>query len=158
MDMEQDMINRLKEILDYFKLSPSKLADELSINRSRLSHILNGRNNLTLEVVQGILTKYNSINPEWLLFGSGSMIRAGAESDPRDLFQFAEINKKKRQSNTDVEIVEVPQSIDKDVKENANLSDSSEANKKVKDKDVKSSIKRITVYFNNNEFQDFISD
>jgi transcriptional regulator with XRE-family HTH domain len=57
--MEQEIIKRLKEMLVYLKLSPSKLADEISINRSRLSHILNGRNNPTLEVIQGILVKYN---------------------------------------------------------------------------------------------------
>jgi transcriptional regulator with XRE-family HTH domain len=161
--MEQDMINRLKEILDYFKLSPSKLADELSINRSRLSHILNGRNNPTLEVVQGILTKYNALNPEWVLFGTGSMIKTGVETDPNDLFQFAEINKKKKlpavdKVNTETSAVQEIEEVLKT--DQIELPGVATPEVRVKNKEPKGNgaIKRITVYFSNNEYQDFISE
>jgi transcriptional regulator with XRE-family HTH domain len=161
--MEEDMINRLKEIMDYFKLSPSKLADELSINRSRLSHILNGRNNPTLEVVQGILTKYNALNPEWVLFGTGSMIKTGVETDPNDLFQFAEINKKKKQpavdkTNTETSVIQEIEEVLKTDK--VELPGMATPEVRVKNKELKGNgaIKRITVYFSNNEYQDFISE
>jgi len=153
--MEQEIINRIKEILDYYKLSPSKLADELSINRSRLSHILNGRNNPTLEVIKGILTKYNSLNPDWLLFGNGSMIRSGVETDPKDLFQFAEINKKKRQPVVDIEIKEITLKPDKESSQTTVQINSPE---KINEKNEKGLIKRVTVYFSDNEYQDFISE
>ena len=156
------MIKRLKEIMDYFKLSPSKFADELSINRSRLSHILNGRNNLTLEVVQGILTKYHVLNAEWVLFGTGTMIKSGVEIDPNDLFQFAEINMRKKQSIVDKGISETSASpnielIPKPEKIELQQEVTSEMNFKNREPKGNSEIKRITVYFSNNEYQDFIS-
>jgi transcriptional regulator with XRE-family HTH domain len=155
--MEQEMIQRLKLILDYFKLSPSKLADELSINRSRLSHILNGRNNPTLEVIQGVLNRYNAVNPDWLLFGKGEMIRKDVETDPRDLFQFAELNKKTRQQKVNIAVKEeadIP-TVEPDQADEMPKPAKESTKNEVKGK---STIKRITVYFNNNEYQDFISE
>ena len=146
------MIKRLKEIIDYYKISPSKLADEISMNRSRVSHILNGRNNPSLEVIQQILIKYNDINPDWLLFGHGAMIRAGIEPDPRDLFQYAEINKKKTQPDTNSEktafsgTVNTETIIKKEVEENSRISNVET------EKSDNFKIKRITVYYNNNEY------
>jgi transcriptional regulator with XRE-family HTH domain len=154
--MEQDIIKRLKEILDYFKIVPSKLADEISINRSRLSHILNGRNNLTLEVVQGILNKYNEISPDWLLFGQGAMIRPGIAADPKDLFQYAEMNKRKK-----LAVVE------RDKPEESTVPEKESQTPFVTKEDISikktestsgKAIKRITVYFSNNEYQDFRSE
>lgn len=156
--MEQEMIKRLKELLDYHKLSPSKLADDISINRSRLSHILNGRNNPTLEVIQGILNKYNDINPDWLLFGQGSMIRPGIETDPKDLFQYAEINKKKRQTTTEKEkaIITTIETSDSVAKDEVEVT----SNKTIAtdERPSKGHIKKIIVYFSNNEYQEFITD
>jgi transcriptional regulator with XRE-family HTH domain len=153
--MEQEMIKRLKEMMDYFKISPSKLADEITMNRSRLSHILNGRNNPSLEVIQAILIKYNDINPDWLIFGSGAMIRLGIEPDPRDLFQYAELNKKKKQPVTDSEKTAISGSMNtdkgiiKEIEEEPRIS----VAETEKSDDYK--IKRITVYYRNNEYQDF---
>ena len=155
--MEQEMINRLKEILVYYKLTPSKLADEISINRSRLSHILNGRNNPTLEVIQGILNKHSDINPDWLLFGQGTMIRHGIEPDPKDLFQLGELNKKRKQPITDLDKPELTSSEDTESltkKEKADLHEISAEKSKTS---ASVPIKRITVYFANNEYQDFSS-
>jgi hypothetical protein len=154
--MEQDLKNRLVEVIEYFKLTPSMLADEISINRSRLSHILNGRNNPTLEVIQGILLKYNDLNPDWLLFGQGNMIRSGIEQTPKDLFQFAELNKKKKQQITET----ISESVIS--KESNDLSTEKEDIRpeigytgKIEGLS-RSKIKRITVYFSDNEYKDFI--
>lgn len=156
--MEQEMIKRLKEILEYFKLSPSKLADEISINRSRLSHILNGRNNPTLEVIQEILIKYNDINPDWLLFGNGSMIRPGIEPDPRDLFQYAELNKKRKRPIVDKDQTDISDSVAIESITNQEDEDSPEISVKKIERPANNSIKRITVYFKNNDYQDFLSE
>jgi transcriptional regulator with XRE-family HTH domain len=156
--MEQEMIRRLKEMLAYLKLSPSNLADAISINRSRLSHILNGRNNPTLEVITGILNKYNEINPDWLLFGIGPIIRPGIERDPKDLFQYAELNKKKKQPAMNEGGEEVTSQADP---ESALQKEENIPADKPVDKPtigIKSPIKRITVYFGNNVYQDFNSD
>lgn len=156
--MEQDMIKRLKEILEYFKLSPSKLADEISINRSRLSHLLNGRNNPTLEVVQEILNKYSDINPDWLLFGHGSMIRPGIEPDPRDLFQNAELNKKRKRPIIDLDKADISGHEVIELQTKKEETDTIETTVDKIERSEPGSIKRITVYFKNNEYQDFVSE
>jgi transcriptional regulator with XRE-family HTH domain len=156
--MEQDMIKRLKVIIDYFKISPSKLADDISMNRSRLSHILNGRNNPSLEVIQQILIKYNDINPDWLLFGHGAMIRPGIEHDPRDLFQYAEINKNKKQADTDRKKTESSGTVNTETAIKKEVEEDSRISVVETEKSDNFKIKRITVYYSKNEYQDFTSE
>lgn len=69
------MLDRILKIMDYNKFTPSEFADVLEIDRSRLSHILNGRNNPSLEIVMKILEKFPEISSDWLLFGSGNMLK-----------------------------------------------------------------------------------
>lgn len=71
------MKDRIKKIMDEEDLSPAKFADQLHINRAVVSHILNGRNNPSLDVVTKILTEKDYINADWLLNGSGSMYKEG---------------------------------------------------------------------------------
>ena len=71
------MKDRIKEIMENENLSPAKFADQLEINRAVVSHILNGRNNPSLDVVTKILSEMNYINSDWLLNGIGSMYKEG---------------------------------------------------------------------------------
>src|SRR5690554_4282945 len=75
------MKDRIKIIMENENLTPAKFADRLQINRAIVSHILNGRNNPSLDVVTRILTEMNYINPEWLLNGTGSIYKEGVDSD-----------------------------------------------------------------------------
>ena len=67
------MKDRIKLIMDSEHLAPSEFADKLQIGRAVISHILNGRNNPSLDVVTRILTNFKEINPDWLLGGTGQM-------------------------------------------------------------------------------------
>jgi transcriptional regulator with XRE-family HTH domain len=69
------MTDRIQTILSSLNLSPSQLADQISVQRSSLSHILSGRNKPSLDFVTKVLTSYPQIDPDWLLFGKGSMLR-----------------------------------------------------------------------------------
>jgi transcriptional regulator with XRE-family HTH domain len=69
------MLDRILKIMDYNKFTPSEFADALEIDRSRLSHILNGRNKPSLEIVTKILEKFPEINSDWLLLGFGDMLK-----------------------------------------------------------------------------------
>ncbi len=51
------MKDRIKQIIDQEHLSPSSFADKLQLGRAVVSHILNGRNNPSLDVVTRILSK-----------------------------------------------------------------------------------------------------
>ena len=69
------MKERIKAIMEAEKMTPARFADSLHIGRAVVSHILNGRNNPSLDVITRILTNIPSINSEWLLTGSGSMYK-----------------------------------------------------------------------------------
>lgn len=60
-------------------LTPAKFADRLQINRAVISHILNGRNNPSLDVVSKILSEMPYINPEWLINGTGETYKNGVD-------------------------------------------------------------------------------
>jgi transcriptional regulator with XRE-family HTH domain len=63
-------------------LSPSQLADQISVQRSSLSHILSGRNKPSLDFVTKVLASYPEISSDWLLFGKGTMIRKTRNEKP----------------------------------------------------------------------------
>ncbi len=71
------MKDRIKLIMEKENLPPAKFADKLQVNRAVISHILNGRNNPSLDVVTKILGEMDYINAEWLISGSGDMYKEG---------------------------------------------------------------------------------
>jgi transcriptional regulator with XRE-family HTH domain len=75
------MKERIKKIMEIEQLTSTRFADRLQINRAVISHILNGRNNPSLEVVTRILAEMEYINPEWLLNGTGSIYKEGVDPD-----------------------------------------------------------------------------
>lgn len=72
------MKDRIQRIIDDKNMTPSRFADEVGINRPTVSHILNGRNNPGLEVLQRILSHYKDINAGWLISGDGPMYNSNA--------------------------------------------------------------------------------
>ena len=88
------MKERIAEIMKKENLSPASFAESIGIQRSALSHILNGRNNPSLDVVMKIHQRYNYINLEWLLYGKGSMTSQEVTKDglQPSLFEENEIN------------------------------------------------------------------
>ncbi|MCX7862688.1 MAG: helix-turn-helix domain-containing protein [Bacteroidales bacterium] len=73
------MKERLEKFLSVENISPSKFADEIGIQRSSISHILSGRNNPSLDVIQKILSRFPYINAEWLIMGKGDMFKPERE-------------------------------------------------------------------------------
>lgn len=69
------MKDRIKLIMENEQLAPSAFADKLQLGRAVVSHILNGRNNPSLDVVTRILSKMDYINPDWLITGNGEMYK-----------------------------------------------------------------------------------
>lgn len=69
------MKDRIRMIMESEGYTPARFADTLDIGRAIVSHILNGRNNPSLDVISRILEAFPSINPDWLLFGTGEMYR-----------------------------------------------------------------------------------
>ncbi|MFN4234792.1 MAG: helix-turn-helix domain-containing protein [Bacteroidia bacterium] len=69
------MLERIKAIMFQKGLSPSGFADAIQVQRSSISHILNGRNKPSLELIQKIIAAFPDIDIEWLLTGKKSFIK-----------------------------------------------------------------------------------
>lgn len=76
------MIERIMEIMRNKGFNSSRFAEEIGIQRAAMSHILNGRNNVSLDVCKKILEKFPEISADWLLFGKGEMMRVDVDMNP----------------------------------------------------------------------------
>ena len=67
--------DRIIKIMEHENLTYSKFAETIGIQRPAMSHIISGRNNPSLEVLKKILETFTYIDPDWLMFGTGHMMR-----------------------------------------------------------------------------------
>lgn len=70
------MKDRIKSYMDYKGISAGEFALALDVQRSNISHILNGRNMPGAAFIEKLLLKYPDINARWLLTGQGEMIES----------------------------------------------------------------------------------
>ena len=75
MDRTDTIRNRIEELINSENLSYTQFARKIGIQGTIVSHIINGRNKASLDVVQKILINFNYVSPEWLLFGNGEMYK-----------------------------------------------------------------------------------
>ena len=146
------MKDRIKEIMDNANLTPARFADQLQINRAVISHILNGRNNPSLDVVTKILSEMNYINSDWLLNGTGEMYKDGFTShideNERSLFNAGTTNAINSETQSEY------------AKENA-FKSSQQADKSTDNQDISYSpssnrkVRQIIIYYTDNTFETF---
>ncbi|MFK5983059.1 MAG: helix-turn-helix transcriptional regulator [Flavobacteriaceae bacterium] len=67
-----DFGNRLQKILDYYSISATELSNQISFNRSTISHLLSGRNKPSLDFVMKVLQKFPEVELYWFLNGKGT--------------------------------------------------------------------------------------
>jgi len=67
------MKERLMEFLKSHNMTSTRLADEIGVQRSSISHILSGRNKPSYDFIHKFLQYYKDINPKWLILGEGMM-------------------------------------------------------------------------------------
>ena len=65
------MNQRLQQFLDLENISPARLSEILNVQRSNISHILNGRNKPSYDFICRMLLKFPTLNADWLLTGKG---------------------------------------------------------------------------------------
>lgn len=78
---------RIEKIMQLLGLTSGQFAQEIGIQTSTLSHILNERNKPSLDVMKKILNRYPNINSEWLILGQGSIQRKESNSQAPTLFE-----------------------------------------------------------------------
>lgn len=147
------MKDRIKKIMEIEHLSPTQFADRLQINRAVISHILNGRNNPSLDVVTKILGEMNYINPEWLLNGNGSIYKEGIDPDTiakePDLFH---------QDTTEqgMSKVEMNHAQEMAIKELPFKMKDTDEKRVASHRECEKKITQIIIYYNDNTFETFI--
>lgn len=135
---------KIVKLLERENLTAKQCADIIGITRSSMSHIINGRNNPSLDVMRKILENFPNINPEWLILGEGEMYRQ--KSNPREPGLFDNIietnslsdenNEKQPQKTTD----EIISTVNNDTK---TISVGNQ------------NIKSIIVFFSDNTYEEF---
>jgi transcriptional regulator with XRE-family HTH domain len=86
------MIERIKKLIEKENTTPSAFADEIGISRGSMNHILNGRNNPSLDMVLKIVKRYPNINLDWLMQGTPPIYKGEKASLEPDLFSELSIN------------------------------------------------------------------
>ena len=67
------MKDRIKEYIDFKGISPGELAGLLDVQRSNISHILNGRNKPGASLIERFLILFPELDARWLMTGEGNM-------------------------------------------------------------------------------------
>jgi len=76
------MRDRLLQVMNHLGLTATRLADEIGVQRSGISHILSGRNQPSYDFIVKIMNKYPEINIEWLLNGNGKLLKTNESAVP----------------------------------------------------------------------------
>jgi transcriptional regulator with XRE-family HTH domain len=74
---------RIEELIQTLNLSARQFAELIRIQPGTISNIMSGRNKPSLDVMQKILDKYPTLNPEWLIAGRGDMWRTVPGENPQ---------------------------------------------------------------------------
>lgn len=60
--------------MDYKSISAGELSTQLEVQRSNISHILNGRNKPGASFIERLLISFPDLNARWLMTGVGEML------------------------------------------------------------------------------------
>ncbi|WP_321995907.1 helix-turn-helix transcriptional regulator [Draconibacterium orientale] len=75
------MKDRIKNFIDAKGISAGELAAVLDVQRSNISHILNGRNKPGASFIEKLLLEFPDLNARWLLTGEGDMFSGKVSVD-----------------------------------------------------------------------------
>lgn len=78
------MNDRIIKLIKAEGMTNSKFASILGIQRSNVTHIIDGRNKPSLSFIEKLIDKFPYVNIEWLMTGTGEMYKQKNTSDPRN--------------------------------------------------------------------------
>ncbi len=67
------MKDRIKKFMNKKRLTAAELADTIGVQRSNVSHIINGRNNPSSSFIDKLLQHFPDLDARWLITGIGNM-------------------------------------------------------------------------------------
>lgn len=156
-----DTREKIIKIMQAEEMNALQFASEIGIQSSTLSHILNGRNKPSLDVVIKILNRFRTVNADWLILDSGTIYRQEKHSQPPSLFPIDDDSN----SLSDTYIPKKVQNL-----RNENSTEKSETvfnatrniEKEIKNQDAlivekisEKKVNKIIVYYTDNTFQEF---
>lgn len=77
------MVNRISIIIESTGLNPTSFAAKIGVQQMTLWNQLNGKRKLSLETVVAIIENFPDISTEWLMRGTGSMMKGNDAQDKR---------------------------------------------------------------------------
>ncbi len=142
------MKDRILQIIETEHLTSGKFALTIGTQPSIISHILNGRNKPSMEIIQKILSTFPTVNPDWLILGSGSMYRSSSfVSGQPSLFD----DVKSKTSDTNQKLI-----FSKEIAGTSKEDTSSVPNTSLSAIVQAKKINKITVYYSDMTFEEFI--
>ena len=75
------MKDRIQQFIDYKNINAGEFAVILEVQRSNISHILNGRNKPSAAFIEKMLIAFPDLSARWLLTGQGEMIEGLASPE-----------------------------------------------------------------------------
>ena len=159
-----DIKEKIEKIMEKEQMNSAQFAAAIGIQGSTLSHILNGRNNPSLDVLTKILKYFQTISSDWLLMDLGSMYRSEKQSQLPSLFDNIDETVSKsnsfdrnrapkidvqstsiQQKDSAIPEIPLPSSLDPPLAFKAIIESSSKL------------VRKIIVYYTDNTFQEFES-
>ncbi|MDR1257765.1 MAG: helix-turn-helix domain-containing protein [Tannerellaceae bacterium] len=145
------MKNRILQVMQREGLTPAKFAAAIDIQRSAVSHITTGRNNPSLDVIMKILEKYPYIDPDWLIYGKGNMMRKNTPPVQTDLFSLAPLitpkvtaaPENRREIKAEKPVVTIKQPVQEPV---------------IVKKNESKNVTKIMLFYSDNTFETFIPE
>lgn len=166
-----DEKERIEKVMQVENMNSAQFAAEIGIQSSTLSHILNGRNNPSLDVLKRILNRFKNISPEWLILDEGSMYRTVKNSQMPSLFDFEDKNDSKSVDYTPNQASKTSDDIEHSTKKEE-IADNREQNEStntaqkvgaVQQEQIalsnlpgSKSISKIIVYYSDTTYQEFL--
>lgn len=90
------MKDRIQQIIDYKGVTAGELAEMLEVQRSNVSHVLNGRNKPGAVFLEKFLHVFPELNARWLITGEGKMLSAASGSQVSDHSPSVEKNQQQK--------------------------------------------------------------
>ena len=81
------IVNRIKEYLENKGIPINRAEKEVGLSTGSLSKPISGGKTIKTNTLEKFLNKYNDINPEWLLTGTGEMLKSAEPEQNMRVFK-----------------------------------------------------------------------
>ena len=135
--------------MDREGMTPGRFADSIGIQRSALSHILNGRNNPSLDVLMKVLSRFDYLSTDWLMFGAGPMFKhqTSGENEAEESHESCHNEDRFGESDSQSDILDTDQAQDAQGRQIV-----------IREVIKERTISRIMIFYSDNTFENFVPE